>query len=84
MCDNTSAIAMTKNPVFHQKSKHINRRYHFIREALQQNVIDIMYCKSEDQLADIFTKALPKARFCFLRDLLSVKSVNNLRGNVDS
>lgn len=61
MCDNVSAIAMTKNPIFHRKSKHINRKYHFIREILQQDVIELIYCKSEDWFADIFTKALPKA-----------------------
>lgn len=83
MCDNVSTIAMTKNPIFHWKSKHINRKYHFIREALQQNVIELIYCKSEDQLADIFTKALPKARFCYLRELIGVNSINNLEGIVD-
>ncbi|KAI5348509.1 hypothetical protein L3X38_001396 [Prunus dulcis] len=43
MVDNTYAIAITKNHVFHQKTKHINRRYHFIREALQEGVIDLRY-----------------------------------------
>ncbi|XP_070677977.1 uncharacterized protein [Malus domestica] len=84
MCDNVSTITMTKNLVFHRKSKHINRKYHFIREALQQNVIELIYCKSEDQLVDIFIKALPKGRFCYLRELIGVKSVNNLEGNVDN
>ena len=48
LCDNTSAIAMTKNPVFHQRAKHIKRRYHFIREALQDNIIKLIYCSIED------------------------------------
>ncbi|CAL2234204.1 unnamed protein product [Prunus armeniaca] len=83
MVDNTSAIAMTRNPVFHQKTKHINRRYHFIRDALQDGVVDLKHCKSEEQMADIFTKALPKDRFNYLRGLLGVKLVNNLEGNVE-
>ncbi|CAL8162106.1 unnamed protein product [Prunus armeniaca] len=83
MVDNTSAIAMTRNPVFHQKTKHINRRYHFIRDALQEGVVDLRYCKSEEQAADIFTKALSKDRFNYLRGLLGVKPVNNLERNVE-
>ncbi|KAM1185318.1 hypothetical protein FF1_014602 [Malus domestica] len=60
LCDNTSAIAMSKNPVFHHKTRHINRRYHFIRDAIQDGTIELHYCSTEEQLADIFTKALPK------------------------
>ncbi|VVA21969.1 PREDICTED: Retrovirus-related Pol poly from, partial [Prunus dulcis] len=55
-CDNTSAIAMAKNPVFHQRSKRIKRKFHFIREAIQEGVIELLYCKGEEQIADIFTK----------------------------
>ncbi|CAL9017922.1 unnamed protein product, partial [Prunus brigantina] len=68
--DNMSAISMAKNPVFHQRTRHINRRYHFIREALQEGVINMQFCRSEEQLADIFTKALPKDRFKYLRSKL--------------
>ncbi|CAL9018208.1 unnamed protein product, partial [Prunus brigantina] len=83
-CDNMSAISMVKNPVFHQKTRHINRRYHFIREALQEGVIDIKFCRSEEQLADIFTKALPKDRFNYLRLKLGVKPVSSLGEAVES
>ncbi|KAI5328650.1 hypothetical protein L3X38_028047 [Prunus dulcis] len=69
-CDNTSAIAMSKNPVFHQRSKHIRRKFHFIRDAIQNGEIDLVYCKGEEQIADIFTKALPKDRFSYLRSQL--------------
>ncbi|KAI5350820.1 hypothetical protein L3X38_003711 [Prunus dulcis] len=54
-------------------------RYHFIRDALQDGVVDLKYCKSEEQVADIFNKALPKDRFNYLRGL----PVNNLEGSVE-
>lgn len=81
-CDNTSATAITKNPIFHKKTKHINLRYHYIKEALQQGVIDLIHCSTKEQVADIFTKALAREQFTYLRDLLAVKSVQNLKGSV--
>ncbi|CAL9026795.1 unnamed protein product [Prunus brigantina] len=82
-CDNISAIAITRNLVFHQKTKHIDRRYHFIKDALQEGVVDLIYCPTNEQLADIFTKALAKDRFCYLREKLGVKSAHNLKGSVE-
>ncbi|KAM1489207.1 hypothetical protein ACFXTO_032488 [Malus domestica] len=82
-CDNTTAIAITKNPVFHQKTKHIDMRYHFIKDALQEGIIDLMYCPTEEQLADIFTKPLTKDRFNLLRSKLGVKSALDLKGSVE-
>ncbi|KAM1111108.1 hypothetical protein ACFX13_010490 [Malus domestica] len=83
-CDNMSAISMAKNPVFHQRTRHINRRYHFIRETLQEGVIDLKFCRSEEQLANIFTKALPKDRFNHLRLRLGVKPVSSLGEAVEN
>ncbi|KAI5312300.1 hypothetical protein L3X38_041473 [Prunus dulcis] len=82
LCDNTSAIAMAKNPVHHQKTRHISRKFHFIREAIQAKEIELIYCKTEDQIADILTKALPKDRFVSLRSLLGVKIAKGLEGSV--
>ena len=45
-CDNMSVIAITKNPLFHKKTRHINRRIHFIKEAVQEGVIDMKFCSS--------------------------------------
>ena len=73
LCDNKSAIAMSKNPVCHGKSKHIALKHHYIRGAVEDKEVDVVYCKTEDQVADIFTKALPKDRFIYLRELLGVK-----------
>ncbi|KAI5323713.1 hypothetical protein L3X38_032785 [Prunus dulcis] len=83
LCDNTSAIAMARNPVHHQKTRHISRKFHFIREAIQAKEIDLIYCGTEDQIADILTKALPKDHFVSLRSLLGVKSTKGLEGSVE-
>lgn len=75
-CDNQSAIAMAKNPVFHGRTKHIKIKYHFLREAEAENEIKLLHCKSDIQIADIMTKALPKARFEVLKKYLCVSSKN--------
>lgn len=56
--DNKSIIAMTKNPVFHDRSKHIDTRYHFIRECVENGKIVINYVHTEEQLKDVLTKPL--------------------------
>ena len=66
MCDNTSAIAITHNPVQHSKTKHIDIRYHFIRDHVMKGDIEIYFIPTDDQLADIFTKPLDETRFKFL------------------
>ncbi|TXG56303.1 hypothetical protein EZV62_017616 [Acer yangbiense] len=68
LCDS----AMAKNPVFHGQTKHITIKYHFLREAEANKDIELEYCRTEEQLADIFTKALPKVRFELLRSLIGV------------
>ena len=56
--DNKSALALAKNPVFHDRSKHIDTRYHFIRECIASKEVQLDFVKSQDQVADIFTKPL--------------------------
>ena len=57
-CDNQSTIQMTQNPVLHGRTKHIKIQHHFIRELVQKGDIKLIYCSTEDQVADIFTKSL--------------------------
>ena len=56
--NNESAIALSKNPVFHDRSKHIDVRYHFIRECVEEDRVKLQSIKTVEQLADILTKAL--------------------------
>ncbi len=74
MCDNQSAIRLIRNPEFHQRTKHIDVRYHFIREHQEAKEIDVLYIPTEIQLADPFTKPLPNPRFSILRDALGIAS----------
>lgn len=60
--DNKSAISLSKNPVFHDRSKHIEIRYHFIRECVENGKIQIEFVLSEEQLADVLTKALGRVK----------------------
>lgn len=71
-CDNNSAIKLSKNPVLHGRSKHIDVKYHFLRDLTRKGVIDLIFCKSEEQVADIFTKPLKVASFQKLREMLGV------------
>ena len=61
--DSKSALALAKNPVFHERSKHIRVRYHFIRSCLEEGSIKASYINTKDQLADLLTKPLRKIRF---------------------
>jgi hypothetical protein len=72
MCDNMSSIDLTKNPKFHQLTKHIHIRYHFIRWAQEEKEIDVRHISSKQQLADSFTKPLSNPRFSELRDAINV------------
>ncbi|CAL1363606.1 unnamed protein product [Linum trigynum] len=78
LCDNTSAICMAKNPVQHSRTKHIEVKYHFIRDLVQQHTITISHIPTEYQLADLFTKALNADRFTFLCYEIGLRSPDNL------
>ncbi|GJY70714.1 hypothetical protein Tco_0474417 [Tanacetum coccineum] len=65
-CDSQSAISISCNPMQHSRTKHIHTRYHFIKEQVENGIIELYFVRIEYQLADIFTKALPKDRFQYL------------------
>lgn len=72
LIDNKSAISLAKNPVSHGRSKHIETRFHFIREQVNNGVLKLIYCPTEDQLADLLTKAVKPDRFIKLREEIGV------------
>ena len=75
MEDNQGAIFIAKNPVTHARSKHIDVRYHYIREALRDGTIDLQYCPTQEMTADILTKPLHKGRFESLREKMGLEKV---------
>ena len=77
LCDNESAVKLDNNPVQHSHTKHIDIRYHFLRDHVAKNNILLEGVRTEDQLADIFTKPLDEATFCRLRNELNVLDFSN-------
>ncbi|CAL1372341.1 unnamed protein product [Linum trigynum] len=73
-CDNQSDVAITKNPVFYGRTKHIKIKYHVLREAEAEGLISMKHCSTQDQSADIFTKALSKPRFEDLKTMVGMIS----------
>ncbi|WVZ04379.1 hypothetical protein V8G54_025185 [Vigna mungo] len=76
--DNTSEINLAKNPISHGRSKHIDIKYHFLRDMVTKGKIALKHCRTELQLADIFTKSLNQERFKFLRSSIGVLSLKTL------
>lgn len=70
---------MAKNPIFHSRTRHIAIKHHFIREAIEEGEVQLKFCRSDEQIADIFTKALPKEKFKHFKELLGVME-QHIRG----
>nr|GFA18582.1 hypothetical protein [Tanacetum cinerariifolium] len=75
-CDNKSVIALCYNNVQHSRAKQIDVRCHFIKEQVENGIVELYFVQTEYQLADIFTKALPRERFNFFIDKLGMKSMS--------
>ena len=78
-CDNQAAIALASNTKFHARTKHIDIRFHFVRDCVRSEVFELVYCPTDENVADAFTKALAKPRHQKLRALMNLGSA---RGGV--
>ncbi|KAK9739429.1 hypothetical protein QE152_g9006 [Popillia japonica] len=72
--DNMPCIAISKDPVYHKKVKHIDIKYHFIREQIKNKIIEPIYISTQEQIADVLTKGLSSQKFTVFRDKLGVRS----------
>ena len=73
LCDNTSAICLSKNPILHSRAKHIEIKHHFIRDYIQKGILNLKFIDTDHQWADIFTKPLSEDRFNFILKHRSMK-----------
>lgn len=73
--DNQSAIALSKNPVHHERSKHIDIKYHYVRECVENETIAVEHVRTVDQLADVLTKPLGKLKFLELRERIGMRTL---------
>ena len=73
--DNKSAIALSRNPVFHERSKHIDTQFHFLRGCVENGRVKIDHVGTVGQVADILTKALSRVKYIELRQQLGVVEV---------
>jgi hypothetical protein len=71
-CDNQSCIKLSENPMLHDRLKHIEIRYHFIRDRVQKGAVKLYYISIDEQIVDILTKPLLKGKFVYFRDKLGM------------
>jgi len=76
-CDNNGAIELANNPKFHERTKHIAVKYHFIRDLINKNIIELIYINTSDQKADGLTKALDRVKFNKFLNLINLKDSFN-------
>jgi hypothetical protein len=72
LCDNQSCIKLSENLVFHDRSKHIEIRYHYIRDMVQKGAVRLQYVATDEQVVDVLTKSLSRMKFEYFRDKLDV------------
>ncbi|KAD4385282.1 hypothetical protein E3N88_25450 [Mikania micrantha] len=81
MCDNKSAINLSKNPIMHSRSKHIELKHHFIRDLVNQELIQLEFCGTDEQFADMLTKAITKEKFVYFRYQVGMREFEAREGD---
>ena len=76
LVDKKSAISLSKNPVFHNRSKHIEKLFHYIRQCIANKMLQVAHVRSDLQLADIFTKSLGRIHYLQMRDKIGLKDAS--------
>ena len=75
--ENQSTIAITRNPQRYSTEKHINIKFHYIREMVTMNKIELKYCKSDKVIVDILTKGIGKIQFAKLKSMIRLRNVSD-------
>ncbi|GAA0160586.1 hypothetical protein LIER_17107 [Lithospermum erythrorhizon] len=78
-CDNSSTIKLSKNPVLHGRRKHIDIRFHFLRNLTKEGRVTLEFCGTANQVADILTKPLKSESFMKLRSSLGMTSITEIQ-----
>ena len=79
-CNNQGVIKLAKNPVFHERTKHVEVHCHFIRQLVEDGSIELQYCPIEEQTADVLTKALGREKYVKFQDKLGLVSRLTIKG----
>ena len=74
-CDNQSCVKLSENPIFHDKSKHIEIKYHYIRDIVQRGAVKLQYIAMDDQIADVLKNPLARVKFEYFREKLGVLQI---------
>jgi hypothetical protein len=73
LCDNTATKTLSEDPLLHSRVKHVDIKYHFLREQVQSGALQLQYVNTKDNVADLFTKALNIKQFTYLRSFLGLR-----------
>ena len=77
LCDNQSCMKLSKNLVFHNKSKNIEIKFHYIKDMVQRGVVKLQYVLMDEQIADVLTKPLSRVKFEYFREKLGVLQIED-------
>jgi hypothetical protein len=83
-CDNQSCIRLSEHPVFHERSKHIEIKYYFIQDKVQEGEVKLEYIPTDEQTTDILTKPLSRIKFAYFREKMGIVEITPLAKREDS